>query len=90
MQKTRRQAIEQQAAADEGNRTLVLLWILVGLSGLGGLVGFLRAGDAPWPRPFAFGWCAFFVASLVIELRRRRRHRAAQLDNAAGEASPRS
>ena len=77
---TRRMAIEQQSAADDRNRTLFRLWIAVACSGLVGLVGFFGAADARWPRPFAFGWFAVFVISLVIEIRRRRR--AAQLHNA--------
>lgn len=69
----RRQAVEQREATERGHCALWVLVALTAASGLFGLVGFFRAGETTWPKPFAFGWFAVFATGLVIELVRRRR-----------------
>ena len=84
----RRKAIEQQEATERSNRALWVLVLLTVASGLFGLVGFLRAGEPSWPKPFAFGWFAVFATGLLIELVRRRRA-AQQAAGADGAQKPR-
>ena len=77
MTQTRRQQIEREDVAANADRRLLWLWVLVGVSGVAGLIGFLQEREPAWPRPFAFGWAALFVVALVGELRARRARRRA-------------
>ena len=87
MRRTRRKTIEEQDGVAHRHKRLLLLWILVGISGVAGLVGFMQTQESSWPKPFAFAWCIVFATGLVIEWIRGRR--APRRADAAGNASAR-